>query len=333
MEIKDAANPFREKIEQLRANIYSALAPLVVSDYVLLDCPYHSNIGDILIWRGEQAFLDSLPFRCLHQSSRHTFDRRIGIRPADTILLHGGGNFGDLWNGHQRFRLEVIALYPDNPIVVMPQTVHYRDRSLMARDAEIMARHRNLTICARDSVSYALLKENFRNNIVLVPDMAFCIDEQELRRWELPVSRGGVYVERRDQELAADAADRASAGYYGAEKRDWPTFERRDCRTLLLMGMLRVVRLARKSRLTRPIARLFSRLADRYARRRYVGCMVKTGVRFLSPYQKVYTTRLHAGILSILLGRPCRFIDNSYGKNSSFYDTWLSDTDGVELER
>ena len=40
---------------------------------------------------------------------------------------------------------------------------------------------------------------------------------------------------------------------------------------------------------------------------------------------------LHGCILSILLGKKITLIDNSYGKNGNFYNTWLSDLDNVTL--
>ena len=46
-------NIFESKINKLRALIFEKLVPLIDNDYILVDLPYHSNIGDILIWEGE----------------------------------------------------------------------------------------------------------------------------------------------------------------------------------------------------------------------------------------------------------------------------------------
>jgi pyruvyl transferase EpsO len=43
----------------------------------------------------------------------------------------------------------------------------------------------------------------------------------------------------------------------------------------------------------------------------------------------VVTDRLHGHILSVLLGIPNVLMDNSYGKNQSFYATWTQDLDLV----
>ena len=45
----------------------------------------------------------------------------------------------------------------------------------------------------------------------------------------------------------------------------------------------------------------------------------------LSAGRVVLTDRLHAVILSCLLGRPMVALDNNYGKIGSFVDTWLTD--------
>ena len=52
--------------------------------------------------------------------------------------------------------------------------------------------------------------------------------------------------------------------------------------------------------------------------------MVKQGVKFIKKYDKIVSTRLHPMILSTLLNKPVEFVDNSYGKISSYYNTWLS---------
>ena len=61
--------------------------------------------------------------------------------------------------------------------------------------------------------------------------------------------------------------------------------------------------------------------------------LIRKGIEFVSQYREIYTTRLHVFILSILLGKSCTIIDNSYGKNSSFYETWLKNVDGIILHK
>ena len=74
---------------------------------------------------------------------------------------------------------------PNNKIIFLPQTVWFEHEENMKKCAEILSRHKNLVICARDKVSYEILKKNFSNEILLVPDMAltaaeyFAVDKNE----------------------------------------------------------------------------------------------------------------------------------------------------------
>ena len=72
-------------------------------------------------------------------------------------------------------------------------------------------------------------------------------------------------------------------------------------------------------------------IGDIFAFYYYRNRVIAQGVKFVSQYKNIYTTRLHVAILSILLNKPFFFFDNSYGKNSSFFDTWLFDLDNVEF--
>src|SRR5690606_6141637 len=114
--------------------ILDRLSPLIDRDFVYLDLPYHDNIGDTLIWEGTRHFIQHLPFRCRYSSAIETF-KASQIKPNDIILLHGGGNFGDLWYKHQQFRLDILAQYKDHRIILLPQTVYYQDKEQLEQDA------------------------------------------------------------------------------------------------------------------------------------------------------------------------------------------------------
>ena len=59
--------------------------------------------------------------------------------------------------------------------------------------------------------------------------------------------------------------------------------------------------------------------------------LVRSSVKQLGAYETIYTTRLHAAILGVLLGKKVVFMGNSYGKNSGFYETWLKDCNSVKM--
>lgn len=67
-----------------------------------------------------------------------------------------------------------------------------------------------------------------------------------------------------------------------------------------------------------------------YAQHIYKKFLINNSVKFVSKYKEIYTTRLHTSILCTLLKKQHHILDNSYGKNKNFYDTWFKDLEGVE---
>ena len=312
---------FEEKCEQLRRCIEKQLTPLITNDYVLWELPYYENIGDLLIWKGELSLLKQLPYKKLNSCSLFTYKYKE-FSSKTIILLNGGGNFGDIWRVNQDFRLRIVREYPNNPIIIFPQTVWYNNLDTMKRDAEIMSRHKNLTICARDKKSYELLKTHFSaNKILLVPDMAFCLLPEWIHRFQSKCNHKVLFLKRKDKEL------NKSYSSLPLEKdevniSDWPTFEKKHIVQKLGNGLLF---------LSYYFPKIFSKVSDGYFRFILMPYFIKLGLRFVSSYKYVYTTRLHVAISCVLLGKPFTLLDNSYGKNRSFYDTWLADIDDVKL--
>ena len=59
---------------------------------------------------------------------------------------------------------------------------------------------------------------------------------------------------------------------------------------------------------------------------------LERGVALLSSGRRIVTDRLHGHILSLLLGRPHRLVDNCYGKLSSFVACWTEGAPGLDPE-
>ena len=307
-----------EKIWELRQIIEEQLTPLINNDYVLYDLPYYSNIGDLLIWEGELSFLKGLPFKMLECCSAFTSNLKRKIKKDTIILLQGGGNFGDIWDIHE-FKRKVIRNYPENRIIIFPQTVFYQKNENMLRDIELMSRHPYLTICARDIHSFEVLKKNFKNTILLVPDMAFCIPYENLQKYLQPTQNKTLYVKRKDKELCKENI--SFSPLFNLFESDWPSYEQ-------VTWEEKGLKLAYKFRHLG-----LSSIIDLYAFYILRPQLIRKGIEFVSQYREIYTTRLHVFILSILLGKSCTIIDNSYGKNSSFYETWLKNVDGIILHK
>lgn len=302
----------KEKIDELHGLIEASIAPLLTGRCVLFELPYHTNVGDTLIWQGTIDFLRKQGQQILAQTMDLTWDDR----PLDedvVVLVQGGGNFGDVWRYHMMPRRQILENYPKNRIVFLPQSVHYDNRELMLADAAAFAMHPDVTLCARDEESLAIFREYFPTHTsLLVPDMAFAIER--LPHFGAP-TRGTLLIERDDREMVPlESGDRPE----GADIADWITFRKVPFAVWVVhmfMGM------AGKRNL--PGWKLWGRVGDWWAYHVVRPVIIRRGVWQLARYETIYSTRLHAVILAILMGRNVVPLDNSYGKISRFMNTWF----------
>ena len=289
---------------------------IINADYVLFDLPYYSNIGDALIWKGTKEILTTIPHKCLYSCSFKTFVYQQ-LSSDILILLMGGGNFGDLYPQHNEFRRHIIELYPNNKIIILPQTVYYESARQARFEASCFRRHKHLTIFARDNYSYRFLKAfRFSADIRLMPDMAFCINTEWLKSMAKPSKRKKLYFKRIDKE--ANETDYATKIVQTKEYDygDWPNYGQPEPMLQHLNSLIETQKYAE---------------ADEFATNTYLPERIRIGVEFISQYDKIVSNRLHGAILAILLGKEAEIIDNSYGKNSQYYQTWLKNTSNVAL--
>lgn len=318
---------FEDKIKSLRASIWSQLSPLVQGHPVaLFGLPCHGNMGDTFISLGELAFLEECGVRILYKKMLIDSSPLPELPKDCVMLMQGGGDFGDVWRGIQEARLAVIHHYASHRIVVFPQTIYYNDMELCEQDAAALNRCTDLTICVRDSRARDFMLKHFQCNILLVPDMAFFIPVQSLRKYMVAPNRKALYLRRTDKEFKVDSPNVPA----DAVVSDWPTVGNRQIYlklNLRLVGYTDAFRLRNMNFMSSVLRRtaVWEMLHVAYP------IVARYGVRFLSSYQDLYLTRLHGAIVSVLLGKGFYLMDNSYHKNLYFFDTWLSDLDGVHL--
>lgn len=323
-------------IDSLRAKVVNTLLPLITSDFVLLDLPDYGNIGDHLIYAGEKEFLEKyVSTHKLLYSANDYIPKGVKFKEDTIIFLQGGGNFGDIYDRHQNFRKKIIQDYPNNRIIILPQTVYYKDQLNLKKDCLIFNEHKNLFICVRDSKSYDLLLQYMsEDQIFLLPDMAFFLDLSDNIQEVKTSNKKALLMHRVDVEATGNPDDSlikslTSSGYQ-VDIKDWPTFyntlDIKYYRKYIRYKSFLIRRMLDKNILPSLIKSdtLFEGLKNHY---------LKQGIKFMNPYDVVYTTRLHGLILAILLNKEVVALDNSYGKLSSFYDAWLMDFARVELDK
>jgi len=277
----------------------------------LLDFPNYLNVGDNAIWLGQRCALNAVGARLVYTSDQTTYNpEQLTARLGNgTILLQGGGNLGDLWPDHQRFREDVISTFRDVPIVQLPQTINFRRSEALARARAVFNSHPNLTLLVRDRQSLRVAQGAFEAPSLLCPDMAFALGGLSSTG---PPRADVLWLCRSDQESAGAEWDRVVAP---DERQDWSEqaagFE---------VHLRAALRRWHRHRIVRKGAWIYTpHLYDVLARQR-----LAYGCRLLRRGKVVITDRLHGHILSILLGIPHILIDDRYSKVKRFYDTWTA---------
>jgi pyruvyl transferase EpsO len=301
----------RQFAGELKSTLFRCLEPLLPLEapLALVDVPNHANVGDSAIFLGELAWLEAigapLPTYVCDTDTYSESDLRQHV-PHGTILIHGGGNLGDLWARHQALRERVVSDFPGHRIIQLPQTIHFRSAPALETTAALFSRHRNLTIVARDRVSFDIASAGLRCHALVAPDSAFALGD--IPRPATP-SQDVVWLMRTDKESSSLPVSDA------VHSVDWL----RDDATLL-------IRLERWLRARQTGVRLRNRLRRRLARERVTrGCVT------LSQGRIVVSDRLHAHILCLLMGIPHVLVDNNYGKIRSFVDAWTQGAPGVRF--
>ena len=276
-------------------------------NFALLDFPDIRNVGDSAIWLGERAFFEAQDAgRPAYVSAMRDLDADALERavPAGPIYLHGGGNFGDIWPGHQRFRERVLRQFAHRQIVQLPQSLHFTQPETIAASARAIAEHGNFILLVRDRPSYEFAQEHFACDTRLCPDMAFAIGPVAAPRRPLV---GALAMLRQDKEgVERDLSHRADDILFD----DWIDEPAVPVRIAKTIGALRGA-MSGNANLMR-LEKYDAAARQRFAR----------GVYQLSRARSVVTDRLHVHIVSLLLGREHGVLDNSYGKIGRFRDAF-----------
>ena len=295
--------------KELRDRLFHTVENVIPrrSRVALLDFPDHTNVGDSAIWLGELATLSHLESKICYVATRTTYRAerlRRALGPDGIVLLHGGGNFGDLWPKHQDHREQVVRELPDYPIVQLPQSICFQDRERLEEARRALQSHDRFTVVVRDNDSLTIAREKLGLPAVLCPDSAFAIGAIEPRAGPVqPV----VWLSRDDHEGPASRI----SGSEGVIREDWIQEP--------ATPLLRAVAIARRL----PHApqglnrRMFQALVE---------ARVARGCALISRGAALVTNRLHGMILSILMGIPPFVYDTRQGKIGAFHRTWLAES-------
>ena len=312
---------------ELQETLHATLDAVIPgnSRVALLDYPNHENVGDLAIWLGELTYLARRGVSIAYRSDLLTFvpSHLTSLGADDPILLHGGGNVGDLWATHQRFREAVLARFPSRRIIQLPQTIHFRSASALEQAKRSFSSHLRFTLLVRDRDSLDFARTHLDCESILCPDAAFAL--APLSRPSLPRTKEVIWLSRRDHEAVEQPEPEGSLPA-GVERIDWAGRETASRRDAWLRLVLRYAAPAaiRTGLVSRRGLRALWKEWDRLAERR-----VDFGVAMLGRGRVVVTDRLHGHIICAMSEIPHVLLDDRHGKISSFVSTWNSDRGGV----
>lgn len=271
--------------------------------------PEHGNLGDHAIALGmERLLYDWLP-------EYDVFTIKYGevlmqmplirhyIKAEDMIVLIGGGNMGVEYFFEEELRRLVISYFPNNKIVIFPQTIDFGDsdygKSELKKTQKIYNDHKNLHLFARESHSFEMMKTYFSSvDVHLAPDIV-----NYYRFSEKTEERKGVLLcLRSDKETAL-------SGKVFAE----------------LLQRFRSHDISYESTDT-----VFSYVPD-IMQETIRKQLVENKLRQFARAKIVVTDRLHGMIFSVITKTPCVVFGNYNHKVKSSYETWYQSLDSVSL--
>ncbi|PWD88630.1 polysaccharide pyruvyl transferase family protein [Ignatzschineria cameli] len=275
-----------------------------------LDIPVYSNIGDLLIMQGSLNFLNKNSIKISRMAS--AIDYEFPKIPENhIILLQDGGNLGDLYHLHQDFREKIIKKYPNNTIIILPQTIYFESKENYRNCYKLYSQHKSLHICVRDQVSQSLA-EKMSKNVYLMPDMAHHL--YPIKPLNHPIKET-LFLSRIDKE-AGNTPSRIEADTI----TDWDLLIGKK-HLYIIKKFFKTLRFCEKHKIA-WLSKITIKLWVKYT-----NYLIKKAVQLFSDHDKVITNRLHAHILSSLINKEHQVIDNSYGKNSTYIQQWTQNSE------
>ena len=273
----------------------------------MVGVPTHGNLGDQAITLGQYKFIKEAQYnkKVIEIPSlyirRHTKLFKFIIGKSD-IIFNGGGYLGTLWPVEEKMVRDVIKAFPNNKLIVFPQTLYFSDDAEGEKQKklskEIYNNHKSLYLFMRETKSYELAKDEMKlKNVFLAPDIVLALDPFEAAINE---RKGVVFCLRSDKEkVLTDEQEKEIADnvnkYYKDEKITYTD-------TVISK--------------------------DVWKNEREVEVYKK--IEEFSKAKLVVTDRLHGMVFAALAGTPCIVMGNCNYKVRGIYN-WIKNNEYVEF--
>lgn len=270
---------------------------------IMLATAEHANIGDAAITLAEQQVLsEQFPEYFQVEISTYEFRQKEAFLHAilnseDILFIHGGGNVGDLYLVEEELHRKIISEFPNNKIVIFPQTIYFSDTECgaleLTKSSRIYNSHKDLTLFARGETSLEIAKKHFyKVKTILMPDSAHVL------RSHYVFDRSGALLCLRDDK----------EGKLDCEGKD------------LIVNTAKA--------LTGSIDRS-SNIHTEDVTREIRGLVVRKELMRFAKHQVVITDRLHGMIFSAATGTPCVVLSSYNHKIREYYEAFFQDSNAV----
>ena len=268
----------------------------------LMNTPDHGNLGDhALAIAGTNELKKRFPKAEVCEVTGCQWDWFKGkiipiVQKQEDIFINAGGSMGSLWKYEDSRIKDIIRSFPDNRIVILPQSIYFdadTSASELALEKNFYETYKNVHIIFRERNSYNWFRENIISadgRSSLEPDLALKIKINIESKRE---KNGVLCCFREDHEsvLSNLFIENLCRFFNETEKIDYKFIS-----TVVDHMILPEDREAELSEFLRRVAE--ARL--------------------------VITDRLHAMVFAKLVGTPCIALDNISKKVSGVYE-WISD--------
>lgn len=176
----------------------------------LILTPEHGNLGDQALAKSETDLLGNNNIKYIELTGRYLTELKrqdcLHIMNGRKILINGGGFLGTLWFDSELLLRDIVKSNPKSKIVCFPNTIYYEDtewgNSELQKSIEIYNAHKNLTIYAREKISYEKMKAIYKN-VELAPDMVLSLNKSDnsyLREYCLVCLRNDIEKTLNDEQ-------------------------------------------------------------------------------------------------------------------------------------
>lgn len=273
----------------------------------LLGTPVHGNLGDHAIAIAEEYFFKhffserimfdfTMPF-CnvfLHMIKKYATDQ-------DVLFISGGGWLGSLWKHNEYFVRKVISYFPNNIIVILPQTIYFEmeEKAFLEEGKAVYQNHQKLIFCVREKNSFDMINEtNYvknKSDVLLMPDMVFYLK----RRRQILSGRNGILLCFRDdiEQQMEHCIEEELIQYL---QKNGISYKK----TSTILKGIQPVKWRKK--------------------------IVCDKLNEFSSAQLIITDRLHAMLFAAITDTPCICFDNKTHKVAGVYE-WLRPLDYIGL--